>query len=125
MLWQETDAADSFQKGCVDFGSGQTDGEIVDFLDRKFLSIHGKIKGRTIWEAWVIDRLKCEDHIISGKGVTIGPENARAEVKGERFIIGGDVPACCEARFDFLGHGVVTDKGVKKEADESAGGGIL
>ena len=94
MLWQEPDAANSFQKGRVDFGSGQADGEIVDFLDRKFLSIDGEIKGRTIWEAWVVDRLKGEDHIISGKGVAIGPANAFAEVKGEGFVVRGDFPAC-------------------------------
>jgi len=90
MLWQEPDAANSFQKGRVDFGSGQADGEIVDFLDRKFLSIDGEIKGRTIWEAWVVDRLKGEDHIISGKGVAIGPANTFAEVKGEGFVVRGD-----------------------------------
>ena len=94
MLWQEPDAANSFQKGRVDFGSGQADGEIVDFLDRKFLSINGEIKGRTVWEAWVIDRLKGEDHIISGKGVTIRPANAFADVKSEGFVVGGNFPAC-------------------------------
>ena len=125
MFWQEADAADSFQKGCVDFGSGQADGEIVQFFDLKFLSIDGEIKGRTVWIAGVVDRLEGEDDVVSREGVAIGPKNSRAEVKGESFIVGGDVPASGEAGFDLLGHSVVTDEGIEKEADEPAGGGVL
>jgi len=125
MFWQEADATDSFQKGCVDFGSGQADGEIVQFLDRKFLSIDGEIEGCTVRVSGVIDRLEGEDDIVGREGVPIGPKNSRAEMKCESFIVGGDVPAGGEAGFDLLGYGVVADERIEKEADESAGGGVF
>ena len=57
--------------------------------------------------------------------MAIGPKNSGAEVEGESFIVGGDVPAGREAGFDFLGDGIVMNEGIEKETDESAGGGIL
>jgi hypothetical protein len=125
MFWQEADATDSFQKGCVDFGSGQAYGEIVQFLDRKFLSIDGKIEGCTVRVSGVIDRLGGKDDVVGREGVPIGPKNSGAKVKSEGFIVWGDVPAGSEAWFDLLSHSVVADERIEKEADESAGGSVL
>ena len=64
--------------------------------------------------------MKGEEDVIGRKGVAVRPKNARAQVKGEGAIIGGNVPASGESGFDFLGDGVVVDKGVEKESDETA-----
>jgi len=46
-------------------------------------------------------------------------------VEGEGFVVGGDIPAEGEARFHFLGDGVIADERIQEEADESAGGCIF
>jgi hypothetical protein len=69
--------------------------------------------------------LEGEDDVVGREGVAIGPKNSGAEVKSEGFIVGGDFPVGGEAGFDFLGDGVVSNEGIEKEADESAGGGVL
>jgi hypothetical protein len=84
------------------------------------LAIHGEIEGGAVRETGIVDGLKSEEDVIGREGVTVGPENARAQVKGEGAIIGGNVPARGESGFDFLGDGVVVDEGVEKESDEAA-----
>lgn len=84
------------------------------------MAIDGEIKSGAVGEAGIVDGLKGKDDVICREGVAVGPENARAQVKGEGSIIGGDVPARGESGFDFLGDGVVVDEGIEKESDEAA-----
>jgi hypothetical protein len=84
------------------------------------LAIDGEIECCAVGEARIIDGLKGEEDVIGREWVAVGPENARAQVKGEGSIIGGDVPASGESGFDFLGDGVVVDEGIEKESDEAA-----
>ena len=69
--------------------------------------------------------MKGENDVIGGEGVSVGPKNSGAKVKGESFIVGRDFPSRGEARLDLLGDGVVVDEGIEKKADESAGGGVF
>ena len=84
------------------------------------MAIDGEIEGGAVGEAGIIDGLKGEEDVIGRKGVAVRPKNARAQVKGEGAIIGGNVPASGESGFDFLGDGVVVDEGIEKESDEAA-----
>jgi len=84
------------------------------------LTIDGEIEGGAVGEARIVDGLKGEEDVIGREGVAVRPENARAQVKGEGAIIGGNVPASGEPRFNFLGDGVVVDEGIEKESDEAA-----
>ena len=84
------------------------------------MAIDGEIECCSVGEAGIVDGLKGEEDIIGREGVPVGPENARAQVKGEGSIIGGNVPARGESGFNFLGDSVVVDEGIEKEPDEAA-----
>ena len=69
--------------------------------------------------------MKGEDHVVRGEGVSIGPANTWAKVKGEGFMIGRDFPSGGEAGFYLLGDSVITNERVEKKANESARGGVF
>ena len=122
---KDADSTDVFEERGKDLRAGQADGEIVHFLDLELLSVDGEVKGRAVGKTGIVDGLKREDHVIGGKGLSIGPTDTRTDMEGEGAVVGSDLPAGGKPGFDFLGDGVVSYERIEKEADESSRGGIF
>ena len=69
--------------------------------------------------------MKSEDDVVRREGLSVGPTDPRTEMEGEGFVVWGDIPTKGKTGFHLLSDGVVADKGIQKEADESTGGGVF
>lgn len=125
MLGKQAHPADGFKKGGVNFWGGEAHGESVDFFDGKFFSIDGEIESSAVGKAGVVDGLKGEDNIISREGMPVRPENPRAKMKSESFVVRGNFPMSGEGWLHLLGDRVIMDERVEEKADQSARGSVL